>query len=117
MNNLLLINKKLDEQAKRNNAINSYASRHVYAWSQSPIARMLDALALYADDYQKRYDTPLVEDYVLGQYWIESLKGVRGLLNGEIGQLDGAFTDEIIVKLSLNNGFNDELEFTNEVQS
>lgn len=111
MNNLQLINQKLNEQAKRNNAINSYASRHVQAWSQSPIARMIDALAIYADEHQKRYDAPIGDDYVLGDYWIESLRGVRGLLNGEIGALDGGFTDEIIIALALNNGFNDELQF------
>lgn len=111
MNNLLIIQTKLNEQAKKNNAIKSFQSRHVNAWCRSSIAKMIDALAIYADEHFKRYESPLGEDYVLGEYWIESLKGVRGLLNGELIGLDAGFTDEIIIALAENNGFNDALEF------
>lgn len=111
MNNLLLIQTKLNEQAKKNNVLKYYESRHVKAWRRSSIAKMIDALAIYADEHFKRYKSPVGEDYVLGEYWIESLKGVRGLLNGELIDLDAGFTDMIIITLAENNGFNDALEF------
>lgn len=60
-----------------------------------PLIVMMDALLSYAEAYQVRFERPLAEDYVLGPYWLESAKGVRGLLNGDgaIAMRDGITTD------------------------
>lgn len=107
--NIYLIQSILTKQSKHQFQNNMYGARHVNSWQFSPIAKMIKALAEYADDYHSRYpDSKLSDDYVLGAYWIESLKGIRGLLNGELDGLDGGLTDSIILDMALNNGFDEE---------
>lgn len=56
---------------------------------------VLDSLLKYAKAHQKRFETPLAEDYVLGVEWLEAIKGVRGLLNGngQVANVAGITTD------------------------
>jgi hypothetical protein len=55
----------------------------------------LDALLRYADAYTLRFGDPLATDYVLGPAWLEAIKGVRGLLDGdgECAMIAGITTD------------------------
>lgn len=109
MNNALFVQDLLTKQSKKQFKGNLYGTRHASAFSSSPIGSIINGLAKYADDYSKRYpDSILAETYVLGDYWITALKAVRGLLNGELGQLDGGFCDEIILQLAFKNGFKEE---------
>lgn len=111
MNNLLSIEKTINKQAKAYYGSNPYGHRHATAWQSSPVALIIKGLAKYADDYaQDNPDCVLAHDYVLGDAWIEALKAVRVMLNGELKGLDGGFTDSIIIKLAEANGFNDNLE-------
>src|SRR5690349_10693663 len=48
-----------------------------------PIIVMLDCLLQYALVYKVRYEGNLANDQVLGGYWIDALKAVHGLLNGD----------------------------------
>jgi hypothetical protein len=48
-----------------------------------PLIISMDALIKYAEAHKRRFESPLSEDYVLGPLWLESAKGIRGLLNGE----------------------------------
>jgi hypothetical protein len=48
-----------------------------------PIIVMLDCLLQYALVYKVRYEGNLADDQVLGDYWLDALKAVRGLLNGD----------------------------------
>lgn len=48
-----------------------------------PLIVMMDALFQYAAVYAARYDGKLAEDNVLGEYWLDAAKGIRGLLNGD----------------------------------
>jgi hypothetical protein len=54
-----------------------------------PLIVMMDALIRYAKAHEKRFESKLAEDYVLGPLWLNAAKGVRGLLNG-----DGALAHE-----------------------
>lgn len=47
-----------------------------------PLIVAMDALLKYAQAYRERFEGPLAEDYVLGPEWLEAVKGIRGLLNG-----------------------------------
>ncbi len=51
-----------------------------------PIIVMMDCLYKYAVAYQQHNDQPLQNDAVLGDAWMDTIKGVRALLNG-----DGAY--------------------------
>jgi hypothetical protein len=51
-----------------------------------PLIVAMDCLLKYAETYRNRFDGPLAEDRVLGVHWLDALKGVRGLLNGN-GQI------------------------------
>lgn len=43
----------------------------------------MDGLLRYAIAYERRFDSKLAEDGVLADHWLYSLKGIRGLLNGD----------------------------------
>jgi hypothetical protein len=60
-----------------------------------PLLIAMDALHKYAEAYSIRFEQPLAEDYILGPDWLASLKGLRGLLNGDGGHAmrHGSTTD------------------------
>jgi hypothetical protein len=109
MNNTQYITNKLAQQTTERVESNAYGRRHVAAWNSGhPIADLITGLARYADTYNEMYpDSTLGQDYVLGECWINALRGIRGLLNGDIGTLDGGLTDAIIVTLATRNGFDE----------
>lgn len=48
-----------------------------------PLIVAMDCLLKYAEAYRQRFDSNLVDDYVLGPIWLDAIKGIRGLLNGD----------------------------------
>lgn len=48
-----------------------------------PLIIMLDCLLQYALVYKVRFEGNLAEDQVLGAHWLEAIKNVKGLLNGD----------------------------------
>jgi len=60
-----------------------------------PLLVAMDALYQYASCYKSRYGGKLASDMVLGEYWLESLQGLRRLLNGDgaIAMQRGITTD------------------------
>jgi hypothetical protein len=60
---------------------------------------------MYADAHAERFGSPLAEDYVLGESWREAVRGLRGLLNGELGRLDGGTLDRAILVMYQAAGF------------
>lgn len=107
-NNILLINSLLNKQAKQSYQNNHFGERHVIAFRVHPIGKMISALAQYAQEHFKKYDSALSEDYILGKAWIDALKNIRVLLNGELDGMDGGFTDEIILAVGKNCGFKEK---------
>lgn len=55
-----------------------------------PLIVAMDGLLRYAKAYQTRIGGKLANDAVLGVYWLEAIKGLHGLLNG-----DGAVAMEL----------------------
>ena len=47
----------------------------------------------YANTYNRRYESFIGDDYVLGPAWAKIGQGLLGLLNGELGRLDGGLMD------------------------
>jgi hypothetical protein len=104
------------EQRKRTPADpTGYISRHDYAWHspfdgfESALVLGIRSLAAYAAAHEARYDSKIAEDGVLGKEWEAALRGFRGLLNGELGRLDGGFLDGAICNLYREAGFEGEL--------
>jgi hypothetical protein len=57
---------------------------HKFGMSESePIIIMLDCLLQYAQAYHDRYDGPLKQDQILGDHWLEAIRNIHGLLNGD----------------------------------
>lgn len=51
--------------------------------NNEPLIVCMDGLLRYAKAHKTRFDNNLQNDYVLGDYWLEAVKGIRGLLNGD----------------------------------
>ena len=76
--------------------------------SERPIVQMIDGLKSYALAHQTRFGWNLERDYVLGPAWLQMVKGLRELLNGDLGRLDGGTVDAAIVDMAHKAGFTDE---------
>src|SRR5574342_418587 len=104
-----LINESLYKSIQDARKGNEQADLHVLAWSSInhwslPVRRMIESLADYADTYFKRYESRIGDDGVFGEAWLDALRSVRILLNGEIGRLDGGTVDSLIVAMSKLEG-------------
>ena len=62
--------------------------------NREPVIVMMDSLLHYAKRHNERYGSPLSDDSVLGPYWLDAAKGIRGLLNGE-GDFDGGTVEAV----------------------
>jgi hypothetical protein len=69
------------------------------------IARMLLVWAEYAGAHKMKFDSLIGEDYVLGVEWMAMGEAIRGLLNGETGNLDCGTLDAFILDTMRENGF------------
>lgn len=73
-----------------------------------PIVRMLHFWEMYAAEHAKRWESPIGEDYVLGPEWRDIGLAIRGLLNGETGQLDCGTLDSFILNTLRENAIDTE---------
>ena len=48
-----------------------------------PLVLAMDAALQYASSYTAHFERRLADDYVLGPNWLEWVRGLRGLLNGD----------------------------------
>lgn len=60
------------------------------------IASMTRALAEYADAHEKMFECPIGDDHVLRPHWADMVRAVRGMLNGETGNLDCGTMDRLL---------------------
>lgn len=73
----------IDEARKLKSGTISQAAHFMGMRQGEPLIVMMDCLLQYALVYRNRFDGPLAQDYVLGDYWLEAAKAIRGLLNGD----------------------------------
>jgi hypothetical protein len=71
-----------------------------------PIVAMLKGWALYAERHKAEYDSLIGDDGVLGSEWAEIGKALLGLLNGQLGRLDGGTLDGYIWNFAEKHGAN-----------
>ena len=61
----------------------SEASHRKGLKENEPIIIAMDAMIRYAKAYTKANDVPLSFDWTLGPNWLDVVKGIRGLLDGD----------------------------------
>lgn len=63
---------------------------------------------MYAEAHEKRFESKIGEDYVLGPEWQKIGEALRRLLNGETGNLDCGTVDSSILDTMKANGIDTE---------
>lgn len=112
--NLRLVPRTAANAARHLNAVRD-SDPHEKASDPNPLhferglLHMIRGLACYAGAHARQYESPIADDGVIGEAWLDALKGVRALLNGELGRLDGGALDHAIVELHKAAGFEGEL--------
>lgn len=83
-----MIYSKMQEESRRElakipaNTIEGHASTYGIE-NAEPLLYALDGMLRYAKAHKKRYESQLAEDYALGPQFLEVIKGLRWLLNGD----------------------------------
>jgi hypothetical protein len=80
-------------------------SRRNTAAFATSIETLLRAWELYAEAHLATYGTPIGSDYVLGAEWVAMGNALLGLLNGELGRLDGGTIDTKVRDIFEKHGF------------
>lgn len=62
----------------------------------------------YADAYERHFDAKIGSDGVSGDAWLDILKGIRALLNGETGRLDCGTVDGLLFDMAHYVGFEEK---------
>lgn len=65
--------------------------------------KMIVGWECYAIAHREAYESPIGEDYVLGEEWKAIGLALLGLLNGELGDLDGGDVDSLIRDIARQN--------------
>ena len=91
--------------------IESWKLRHANAWlnpkdAETPIVTMIKGWLAYADHHQAAYESTIGDDYVLGDEWATIGFALRGLLNGDLGRLDGGSLDSLLCNNLTTEGWN-----------
>jgi hypothetical protein len=82
------------------------ALQHAVTYQQ-PLLTAMDALLRAAKDYSERFDSKLADDYVLGPPWLDAIKGVRRLLDGDFGPIDNGTVEAIFWRALAIAGYNE----------
>lgn len=76
---------------------------------ERPFIGMLRGWLEYADTHRTRFESGIGEDYVLGPEWERIGRGLRAMLNGDLGRrLDCGALDSIILDALKDEGFGDD---------
>jgi hypothetical protein len=69
------------------------------------LGQMIAGWLRYADACHSRYESGIGDDGVLGPHWAALGAALRGLLNGEMGRLDGGTLDGLLCRTLQQEGF------------
>jgi len=69
---------------------------------------LVRAWLVYADAHENEYESKIGDDYVLGPEWAKIGAALRGLLNGNTGELDAGTLDALYVSVLGDQGFDAE---------
>jgi len=103
---------------RHNEALSAPRSGHEKAWAlwiralssptETPVRDIMDGIRIYESAHRARYESELCDDYVLGpmaddlrnsKNVAESATALHGLLNGELGRLDGGTLSGWLIEL------------------
>ena len=93
-----------------------YLKRHAQARSnpstafERALVGLINGLALYPVAHAHAYSSPLADDGVIGPAWLDALRAVVDMLNGELGRLDGGLLWTELNKLARSAGFEKGLD-------
>jgi hypothetical protein len=96
---------------------NSQKTNHYVVWKQSvmnhvcftnAIVKMIEALAMYADAFEEKYESKISTDGYVGPIWYKQADSLKDLLSADIGGLDGGTCDSLINEMMRNVGFTDD---------
>ena len=76
-------NSALKHAEKINPGTVAYQSHQMAFNEAEPLLLAMDCLYKYALTYKRRFGSNLADDGVLGQEWLDAIKGIHGLLNGD----------------------------------
>ena len=87
----------------------SFPSRHLNAvvnptFPGEILIVVLAAVIQYCEDHTSQYGALIGDDYVLGPGVTDILQGVRTLLNGSLGRLDGGLLDGLLLGIAEHYG-------------
>lgn len=75
---------------------------------ESAFVLAMRSLRLFAEGHAALYGSPIGADGVLGEAWLDMWRGVRAMLNGELGRLDGGSLDRALLNMAKEFGFDDK---------
>lgn len=92
---------------------NAWGARHCAAWREpqpveAGMVRMIEGAAAYADHHARRFGSKIGDDGVLGPHWAGIVRDLLGLLNGELGRLDGGTCDGLLRSMLTAEGIAEE---------
>lgn len=64
---------------------------------EQALVLMFKGWLMYADAHLADYESPIGDDMILGPEWASIGKGLRNLLNGELGRMDAGTLDSVVV--------------------
>lgn len=92
-----------------------WATRHLAAVAcpkagyERALVEMLSGWLRYADAAQSAWESGVGKDYVLGPKWAQIGDGLRGLLNGDLGRMDGGALDAVLCRALQAEGFDPDM--------
>ncbi len=72
----------------------------------TPVVTAIASWISYAEKHEKRFESKIGDDGVLGPAWAQWGDALRQLLNGDLGQADCGTLDTILVDNLMEQGFN-----------
>jgi hypothetical protein len=73
---------------------------------EHPETLLVEGLCVYVARYRRAHGR-LADDGVLGAAWLKAWRGVRQLLNGDIGSFDGGTLDHALMSALRSAGFSE----------
>lgn len=89
--------------------VGGWRERHAAAiaaprYPEAAVIHLFAALDEYACAYNRRFDSLIGQDFVLGPVWESMVTNLNELLNGETGRLDCGTVHSAIRRLMLDHG-------------
>ena len=115
-----LVRSYIDSALEKHVGTSYWGARHAAVLSGAnsrdkgaSVAEMVRGLSAYVE-MQADNGWKIAEDYVLGQFVLDIALALKGLLDGEIGGLDGGETWRLLDTILRNAGFENGLETEKE---